>query len=204
MNNNNKAMKRIAILLLAVTTMLSVVSCNKSEKTLLLGRWGVERVEYYYVDYYGQPIASTIEGEDFIPGDPDNGIELVFKDSKKGEWRDHDVDSFFIKISTDPVVYDTIVNPDTTVITTFTYSYDKDIPAIFVKTSNQETYMLEIEQLDETTFSYTNEYGPDYVEHAIMKRLSDDSKATSSRGNRPSHPRKPGSFFSHQSLDEKH
>lgn len=193
-------MKKLTIFVIAMTLLLGVVSCKKNAASKIVGIWGVERIEYYIADYYGQPIESAFSSLEYTPGDLDNGIELVFRDNNKGEWRDHDVDTILDQISIDPVAYDTIVNPDTTLITSFTYSVDEDIPAVFVKTSKMDTYMLEIEQLDDNTFIYKNEYGENIVERAIMKRLPD--KSVSMRGQRKSQYRQPGSFFSHESLNE--
>lgn len=196
-------MKRIFFVIAAITLFFGMISCNKVSESKLIGTWGVERIEYYYIDYYGQPISNTIEGYDYVPGDFDNGIELVFYEGHKGKWFDHDVDTILVEISIDPKVYDTIINPDTTLVTSFTYSLDQDIPALFIHTSDAETYMMEIEQLDNTTFSYKNEFKDNYVEHAILKRIPDGQTASKAMRSRAAHPRKPGSFFSHQSLNEK-
>lgn len=193
-------MKKLTSIVIAMTLLLGVVSCGKNEASKLVGIWGVERIEYYIADYYGQPIETAFSSLEYTPGDYDNGIELVFMENKKGEWRDHDVDTIYVQVSIDPITYDTIVNPDTTLITSFTYSVDEDIPAVFVKTGKMETYMLEIEQLDDNTFIYKNEYGENIVERAIMKRLPD--KSASTRGQKKSQYRLPGSFFSHKSLNE--
>lgn len=193
-------MKKLTSIVIAMTLILGVVSCKKNEASKIVGVWGVERIEYYIADYYGQPIENTFSSSEYTPGDLDNGIELVFMENKKGEWRDHDVDTIFEQISIDPVAYDTIINPDTTLITPFSYSVDEDIPAVYVKTNKMETYMLEIEQLDDNTFIYRNEYGENIVERAIMKRLP--GKSVSTRGQRKSQYRLPGSFFSHESLDK--
>lgn len=193
---------RKSILILTIAALfLGMSACKKSTSSLLLGTWGLERVEYYYIDFYGQPIENTVEAYNFVPGDINNGIDLVFKEGKRGEWRDRDVDTIFVKISEDPVAYDTIINPDTTIVTPFSYSIDEEQSALYVKTSNAETFMLNIEELNEDVFIYTNEYEVDYVERAILKRINSSNKTKSTE--KPQRvPRKPGSFISHQSLNE--
>ncbi|MBR4391909.1 MAG: hypothetical protein IKT08_07390 [Bacteroidales bacterium] len=194
-------MRKSILVLIVATLFFGMSACKKSSSSLLLGTWGLERVEYYYIDFYGQPIESTIEAYDYVPGDMDNGIDLVFKDGKKGEWRDRDVDTIYVKISENPVVFDTIINPDTTIVTPFSYSIDDDQSALYIKTSNAETFMLDIEELSEDVFIYSNEYKVNYVEHAILKRVNSSNKTKSTE--RPQRvPRKPGSFISHQLLNE--
>lgn len=199
-------MKRISFIIATVALAIGMLSCGKSKQSLLVGTWGVERIEYYNIDYYGQPIESTIHCWEYTPGDIDNGIELVFKDNKKGEWRDHDVDTILVEVSVNPLSYDTIIAPDTTIYTSFTYIYDEDIPAIFVNTANAETYMLHVQLLDESTLIYTNEYELNYEERAVLKRL-DGNRSSVSRSSvsrkSGTMPRKPGSFFYHGSLNVK-
>jgi hypothetical protein len=200
-------MKRISFIIVAMAMIIGVASCKKSKESQLIGMWGVERIEYYNIDYYGNPIDNTIVTWEYTPGDFDNGIELIFKENKQGEWRDHDQDTFFVKVSTNPVTYDTIVNPDTTVVTPFTYYYEESIPAVFVNTSVAETFMLKLERLDETTLIYTNEYQLNEEERGVLKRI-DDSKSKNTRSASPKkngyRSRRPGSFFSHESLNEQH
>lgn len=200
-------MKRISFIIAAVTMLIGMASCGKSNETLLIGMWGLERLDYYNIDYWGNPIENSMETYEYTPGDFDNGIELVFKGNNRGEWRDHDIDSFFILVSTDPRVYDTIVNPDTTVVTPFTYSYDNNTSAVFVHTANAETFMLNVRQLDETTFVYTNVYKENEEERATMKRINESSTRSSSptlMKKNGSHRRRLGSFFSHESLNVEH
>lgn len=197
-------MKKLFLIVTVIALIAGSMSCKKSTMSLLEGIWGLERIEYYNIDYYGHPIGNTIELFEYTPGDVDNGIDLVFSSNKKGEWRDRDVDTLFIKISNNPLTYDTIICPDTTIVTHFTYSYDEDQSALFLKTSDAETFMLTIETLNENTFIYTNEYKLNTVERAVLKRLDNGSKDRSSRKPSVKVPRKEGSFFRHTSLDEQH
>lgn len=204
-------MKRMTLLLALMAMLFSVTSCKPepepdptpSAQSLLVGMWGVELIEYYNIDYAGQPISNTIEQYEYTPGDFDNGIEIIFDSNHQGEFRDHDIDTIFEQISINPVEYDTIINPDTTVVTRFTYTYDQEIPAVFVSTENARTFMLKVEQLDETTFSYINNYDENIVEHAVMKRLElDNAQRRPVSGKKVGMPRRPGSIFSHESLDK--
>lgn len=196
-------MKKLFFILIAMVMAAGMMSCGKSVESKLVGTWGLERIEYYITDYYGDPIENTMQVYTFTPGDMDNGIDMVFYDNKKGEWRDRDMDTFYIKISTNPVVYDTIVNPDTTVVRTFSYSYDEDFGALYVKTSDAETFMLDIESLTDDTFIYTNEYNVHEVERAVLRRIDGKAKAKSS-GKPVYVPRRKGSLLRPESFDEQH
>ena len=196
-------MKKLCFILVGMVMTVGMMSCGKSVESKLVGTWGLERIEYYNIDYYGQPIENTMEVYTFTPGDMENGIDMVFYENKRGEWRDRDADTFLIKISTNPVTYDTIVNPDTTVVRQFTYSYDEDLAALYVKTSDAETFMLDIDELTDETFVYSNEYKLNTVEHAILRRI--DGKAHTKSASKPVYvPNKKGSFFRHESFDEQH
>lgn len=197
-------MKRLTLLIVAVALVFGAVSCKKKGADLLIGTWALETLEYYNIDYQGQPISNTIEHYEFPVGVANEGIDIVFMNNNKGEWRDRDLDVFYVLVSEDPDVYDTIINPDTTVVTPFTYFYDEEVPAVFLKTSDMISHMLEVEELSSTTFSYVNEYEEHYVEHAILKRV-DDSKSKSRSDADVKHvarPCKPGSLLSSTSLDK--
>jgi len=197
-------MKKLTILIVAMALVFSAASCKKNGADLLIGTWALQILEYYNIDYQGQPIESTIVHYEFPIDVANEGIDIVFMKNNQGEWHDRDLDTFYVLISEDPDVYDTIINPDTTVVTPFTYFYDEDAAAVFLKTSDMVSHMLEVEELNSTTFSYVNEYGEHYVEHAILKRV-DDSKSRS-RSNadvkRVSRPCRPGSLLSSTSLDK--
>ena len=69
------------------------VSCGKDideDETVsyknFIGTWGVEKIEYYNIDYYGNPIAGSMESYNYNPDDPDNTIQLIFRDDKT-RWR---------------------------------------------------------------------------------------------------------------------
>lgn len=196
-------MKKQFLVCSLLALAIGMMSCGKTEVDRLIGHWGLEHLEYYNIDYYGHPITSTIESYDFIPGDMENGIDMVFYNNKRGEWRDRDMDTFYIKISSNPVTYDTIINPDTTVVRKFTYSYDEDLQALYLRDSDAETFMLKIETLNDNTFIYTNEFRVNKVERAVLKRL-DDSKVKSSKKPSTYVPFREGALFRHESFHEQH
>lgn len=170
---------------------------NDSYKQFI-GTWGVERIEYYYIDYAGNPIPATIETHEFTPGDPNDGIDLVFKADKTGEMRRRDIDTFYVQISVEPELYDTIINPDSTAVTAFFFSYDEDVSVLPMKLrDDMTTYWLQISNFTDQSFTYVNQYKVNYVEKAVLKRLSNDARAEKV-DNKPSYrPRRPGSLLSY-------
>ena len=195
-------MKKIMLLTVAFMMAMGLFSCGKSEESQLVGRWGLLRLEYYHTDFYGQPIPSSIEAEEFVPGDMENGVELVFYANKHGEWIDRDLDTFLVQISSNPVMYDTIINPDTVVVTNFTYSYDQDLSALYLRTSLAETFQLSIETLNDNTFIYTNEYKLNVVERAVLRRIDSKGQEKSSGKTSKRITRPEGSFARKMSVNE--
>ena len=178
--------------------MLVVVmaSCGK-DYTAFIGTWGVKHIEYYNIDFYGNPIEATIETYDFKPGDMENGIDLVFRADKTGEMRDRSRDTVFLtEIIQGDTIVDTIVCPDTTLVTRFTYSYNHSDNLLFMNMMVEHPfiYQMKIDFIDDNTYVYENEYDNNYVEKAWMVRYS-----TETRGNRSkaaNMKRHPGSLFS--------
>ena len=176
---------------------LSFASCKDKDKddyTQFIGVWGVQQIDYYNIDYYGNPIENTRETYRFTPGDPNDGIDLVFRDDKSGEMRDRSRDT----IPTSDSTY--IVNPDTTLVTRFTYSYISDDSKLYMNMEvlHPFTYQLKITSLNSNSFTYVNEYDKDYVEEALLIRLSDNAKGERSINNLKSavRPRRKGSLLS--------
>ena len=196
-------MKKIGIITLCATCAILLASCSKDYKAFV-GYWGVEKIEYYNIDYAGNPILATLETYNYDPEDIDNGIQLVFRDDKTGEMRDNDIDTVWTDWNDATQHYDSyIVNPDTTLVYTFTYTYAKNEPALYltIKYTYPYTYMrthkMQIHDLTSNSFSYEDEYDADYVEHAYLKRLSNTPPKSTNR-NKPERPRKPGSFLSNK------
>ena len=185
-------MKKLTFLTMMAIAALLFTSCSKNEYKSFFGTWGVEKIEYYNIDYAGNPIAASLESFTFDPNDTNNGIHLVFRADKTGEMRDSAVDSV-LKVQDGDTVY--VHCPDTVIVTKFTYSYDKKDQSLYMNMSNSaRPFRLQIENLTDDSFTYENEYGIDYMEKAYLKRISKSTKSASR--NKPVHPHKgPGALF---------
>lgn len=181
---------------------IAMVSCKGKEDVQsykeFVGTWGVEQLDYYNIDYAGAPIESSRETFYFTPGDMEGGIDLVFRDDKTGEMRDRSIDSFFLENENTHVVYDTIINPDTTIYSYFDYSYDEDEAVMYMTmAATQRTHRLRISKFDKNNFSYLNEYRTNFIEEAKLVRTSENARAVG-RKNEAQRPRRTGSFFSNR------
>ena len=181
-------MKKVTLLTIMAMVAMLFTSCSKTDFKSFIGTWGVEKIEYYNIDYAGNPIAASLETFTFDPNDANNGIQLTFRADKTGEMRDSAIDSLFVDS-----VY--IQCPDTVLVTKFTYSYDKSDQSLYMNMDNSaRPFRLQIENLTSDSFTYENEYGTDYMEKAYLKRISKSTKSTSR--NMPAHPHKgPGALF---------
>ena len=181
-------MKKVTLLTMMAMVAMLFASCSKTDYKTFIGTWGVEKIEYYNIDYAGNPIAASLETFTFDPNDADNGIQLTFRADKTGEMRDSAIDSLLVDS-----VY--IQCPDTVLVTKFTYSYDKSDQSLYMNMDNSaRPFRLQIENLTSDSFTYENEYGTDYMEKAYLKRISKSTKSTSR--NVPAHPHKgPGALF---------
>ena len=175
-----------------------LASCGK-DYTAFVGTWGVEKIEYYNIDYAGNPIAATIVTYPYDPNDFDNGIQLVFRSDKTGEMRDSDRDTIWYDWNDETNTYDSyVVNPDTTLVTPFTYSYDNRDAILYMNMEYENslrTFMMHVENLTSNSFTYENEYDLNYVEKAYLKRLSKEASKSASRS-KTARPRMVGSFLS--------
>ena len=198
-------MKKVSIFAAMMMLAAVLASCGKTDYTAFIGTWGVERIDYYNLDFFGEPIPATVETYHFTPGDMDNGIDLVFRADKTGEMRDRSRDTLKLDWNDSLHIYETvIVCPDTTLVTKFTYSYDADDGILYMnmQVTHPFTYRMQIDFLAKDRYEYINEYDVTveegysvvYVEKAMMVRYS-----TETRGNRAKPvymKRHPGSFFS--------
>lgn len=185
-------MKGLKLVLALVIITLGLSSCGKDDYMEFVGTWGVELIQYYNTDYNGNPISSTIVSYNFTPGDPKNGIDLVFRSDRTGEMRDRSRDTLFID-------NDTILCPDTTLITTFTYSYHKDDATLYMnmEVTHPFTYQMTIPEKNANSFTYINEYDNNYVEKAYLKRIGDAKGSEPTRSSKPVYrPRREGSLLS--------
>ncbi len=195
-------MKKLTLFTAVIALVSVLTSCGPDDYQKFVGVWGVERLDYYNIDYAGNPIESTIETYTFTPGDQQSGIDLVFRDNRTGEMRDRSRDTLLIgSIVEGDTIIDTIPCPDTTFVTKFTYSYHEDDNILYMnmQTTVPYTYNINIESFSNEKFVYTNKYlnDPPTVEKAYLVRLSQNaSGAKSSKPSKPVKvPNKPGSMF---------
>lgn len=196
-------MKKVKLLAICAIAMLMLVSCGKEdESNPFVGIWGVEKIEYYNIDYAGNPITDEngnyIDGEiiNFPVGDPSNGIDLVFRENKTGEIRDKDIDTLYFDYDTVTHTYQTIIPcPDSVFVTPCpNYIYDEKASALYITPLHERPFMMKISNLSDNSFTYENEYAPYYVERAYLKRVSSDAKMSPAKHKR-SRPYKPGAFL---------
>ena len=182
---------------LAIVALL-FTSCNKNDYTKFVGTWGVEKIEYYNIDYAGNPIIASMETYNYDPNSTDNGIQLIFRSDKTGEMLDSAIDTMWTDWNQETQTYGSYIYcPDTVLVYTFTFSYDDKDHFLYMNMdygSSIKTFHMQIDNLTDNSFSYENEYSKDYMERAYLKRIS---KTTSKSADRQTakHPHKHGSFF---------
>lgn len=189
-------MKKLSLFAFFVAFTMMFASCGKDDYKSFVGTWGVEQIDYYNIDYAGNPIENTIDTYYFTVGDPNGGIDLVFRNNKTGEMRDRSQDTLWLDYNEETQQYETIiVCPDTTLVTTFKYSYDKDESILYMNMDYTHTFMMQISNLTDNSFNYVNEYESNYVEKAYLKRISNEARTM---GEKKSswRPRREGSFLS--------
>lgn len=193
-------MKKITVLALCAIAAMMFTSCAKLDEKSFVGTWGVEKIEYYNTDYAGHPINSSMMTFNFVPGDEQNGIELIFREDMTGEMRDHSQDTIKEDWNEETETYETIIIcPDTTLVTKFDYSVDGKASILYMNLTYPvvRTYKMSITNMGKDSFIYENEYWKDYVEKAYMKRISNSTSKSATRNSQPSsRPRREGSLFS--------
>ena len=188
-------MKRIVLMTVVVFAVMLFISCNRYDYPDFVGTWGVEKIEYYNLDWQGNPIPGSGSTYYFDPYSADNGIQLVFRADKTGEMRDSAIDTLWIK-NEETGEYDSCVYcPDTTIVKTFTCSFDQSEHTLYMNMDYIWTYRLIINSFSKKEFIYENVYDEDLLERAFMKRIS--KKPTKSADKSiVRHPhKKPGSLF---------
>jgi hypothetical protein len=199
-------MKKIALMTFCAMAAVLFASCGSSTKDyrVFIGTWGVERIEYYNIDYAGNPIAGSMVTWDITPGDPDFGIDLVFRADKTGELRDRSKDTIWTDWNSETQDYETmIVAPDTTIVSPFEYSYDQSESTLYMDVDYvidgvlvQKLFKMKISNMTAKSFIYENEYENNYVERSYLKRLSDTPSKGIRRSMNQKRPYMPGSFLS--------
>jgi len=189
-------MKKLTLIVTVAFVAMLFTSC-KPDYDNLVGTWGVERIEYYNIDYWGNPIEPYTGRYDYDPNSTDNGIQMIFKDDKSGEIRDSAIDSIWFW-NEETQEYDSVIAcPDTVVVTRFTCSYDKSEQVIYMNTSDSpRPYRVTVSELTKNTFVYENEYNNDYMEKAYLKRISNKPSKSADRSKPVKHPhRMRGTIF---------
>ena len=193
-------MKKLTLILALATMMFGFASCGDNDDYMVfVGTWGVETIQYYNIDYNGNPIQNTIETYNFTPGDTEDGIDLVFKSDRSGKMVDRSRDTLFYNYDANHIPHDTIPCVDTVIVTTFTYSYHKDDQLLYMnmEVAHPFTYMMKVPDINDKSFTYINEYDKDYVEKAKLVRISDGAKGQQGNRIKPvSRPRREGSLLS--------
>lgn len=128
-----------------------------------IGVWGVEQIDYYNTDYSGEPIPETMVTYYYVPGDLDNGIDMIFREDLTGELIDRSLDSLVFK--------------------TFIYSFNEHDSLLYLttQTPSYQSFEMNILEMTDENFVYINEYADNYIEKAYLKRLSfvpEKSKST--------------------------
>lgn len=188
-------MKKLSLYAAVAFMSLLFASCGKIDYKSFVGTWGVEKIEYYNIDYAGNPIPASLESYTFDPNDIDNGIQLIFREDQTGEMRDSDIDSLPYINSNNDTVY--IYCPDTTLVYPFSCSFDKKERVLYTTMDYGDyilTFRMYVSDMTANSFVYENEYDKNYMEKAYLKRLSNSTAKSASRTT-PKHPRKKGSFL---------
>lgn len=191
-------MRKLTFIAAVAFAALLFTSCGKHDYNEFVGTWGAEKVEYYNIDYAGNPIAASMQVYTYNPDDVDNSIRLIFRADGTGEMRDSAIDTLYTNYDEELEVYlDTIPCSDTVIIYPFTCSFDKINQCIYMNmTDEARPYRIDIVDMDKNSFVYVNEYGNDYVEKSYMKRVSGKVPNTAKSDKPVRHPHnKPGSLF---------
>ena len=191
-------MKKLKLLAVLAIGALMFSSCSKIDYKSFVGTWGVEKIDYYNIDYAGNPIAGSMESYDFDPNSTDNGIQLIFRDNKTGEMRDSAIDSLAVIDEETGEIDHYIVCPDTVMVYPFVCTYDESSKSLYMEMDYGDrirTFRMYISNFTDNSFIYENEYKKDYVEKAYLKRISNTTSKSSSCEMKK-HPHKPGSFLS--------
>lgn len=191
-------MKKLTLFTAIMALVVALASCKKYDASSFIGIWGVDRIDYYNIDYAGNPIEYTTVTFDFTPGDMENGIDLVFRADQTGEMLDRSRDTLFLPVMEADTVhhYDTILCPDTTLVTRFTFSYDTDENWLYMNIQDTKpyTYHMSVKFTDADNFVYENQYNSHTVEKAWMVRYSKETRGAKSSSHYM--PRHEGSLLS--------
>lgn len=202
-------MKKVSLITFCLALGMIFISCSKdsdnpnpidpstlSKDSLFWGTWGIAKIEYYNIDYAGNPIEASMETFEMVPGDLQSGIDLIFRQDKTGEMRDRSQDSIWTGWNPETQQYETlIICPDTTLVNTFTYLYDDDDSTLYLNMDYARTFKMNIQEITDSTFIYTNEYYVDYIERAYLVRLPSSKSASPAKRSSGKRPVRPGALL---------
>ena len=140
-------MKKLTFFATMTIVALVFASCNKNDYSKFVGTWGVEKIEYYNIDYAGNPIAASLTTYLYDPNDTDNGIQLVFRENRSGEMRNGSIDTIWMNENY-------IVCPDTVIVTGYTYSFDFETSVLSMNMEYGRTFALQIVEQNADAFVY--------------------------------------------------
>ena len=194
-------MKRLTLFATLACVAMMFASCSKIDYKSFVGTWGVEKIEYYNIDFAGHPIAASMETYNYNPEDANNSIQLVFRQDKTGEMRDGAVDTLWLDYNEETQEYETVIHcPDTILVNNFTYTFDESESALYMTIVYtypyvySRTFKMKVSGMTNDSFIYENEYDVNYMEKAYLKRISNSASKSASRQIQ-SHPRKRGALL---------
>ena len=140
----------------------------------LVGTWGVEKVEYYNIDYAGNPISASLSSFEYDPASIDNGIQLIFREDQTGEMRNSAIDTLWADYNEETGMYETVIPcADTVLITPFSCSYNAADAILYMNMEDGRVFRLTIKSWTDNSFIYECEYCLNYIEKAYLKRIAD-------------------------------
>lgn len=188
-------MKKVKLLAVCAIAMLMLVSCGKKddENNPFVGKWGVVRIEYYNIDYAGNPIDASMEVYDMPLDDPNDGIDMIFNANHTGEIIDRATDSMYILVDS---VIQFIPCQDTVLITKISdYNYNEKTSVLYITPEHARPYSMVISDLTDNSFTYTNEYAENYVERSYLVRLPSSKSASPAKRSSGKRPVRPGALL---------
>lgn len=192
-------MKKLTFMTMVAFAALLFTSCGKTEYSQLVGTWGMEKIEYYNTDYAGNPIPATVKTYEYDYDDPDNSIQMTFREDKTGEIRDSAIDTIWTDYNEETGEYETVIPcSDTVLISRFTFVFNKSDQSFYMNMEDTpRPYRAVITRLTNEILVYENQFDTDYTEKAYMRRINKTSTKSAGRSSKEvRHPHKmPGSIF---------
>ena len=80
-------------------------------------------------------------------------------------------------------------------VNTFTYLYDDEDSTLYLNMDYARTFKMNIQEITDSTFIYTNEYYVDYIERAYLVRLPSSKSASPAKRSSGKRPVRPGALL---------